>query len=201
MTNSQTSSVLAMMAALIATNTSHAYLDGPDPWSTGAPGEVDCTDCHESFPLNSGNGSLSLLDVPNEYVPGQSYRLQVRIEDPDQMVWGFQLTALDAANAAAGEISVAQPAETQVVEDTDRQYVMHTEDGNFAGTADGPVSWTFDWTAPPASTGPVTFYLAGNAGNNDEEDTGDFVYTTTGISGAPTSIRQSSWSKVKLRNE
>lgn len=42
----------------------------------------------------------------------------------------------------------------------------------------GPRSWEFDWTAPSAGTGPVRFYAAGNAANNDGSDNGDRIYTS-----------------------
>jgi hypothetical protein len=39
-------------------------------------------------------------------------------------------------------------------------------------------TFTFDWTAPSAGTGNVTFYFAGLAGNNNgTDDTGDYTYT------------------------
>ena len=199
MRTATTVSSASWMLTALSVSVAHAYLDGPDPWSTGAPGEVDCTDCHETYPLNSGDGSLALLGVPDNYARGQTYRLQVRIEDPGQLVWGFQLTALDGSDSAAGNLSTVQPVETQIVEDTGRQYVMHTAAGNFADTPSGPVTWTFDWTAPGANAGPITFYLAGNAGNNDEEEFKDYIYTVTGLTGAPVSIQQRSWGQVKLQ--
>ena len=39
-------------------------------------------------------------------------------------------------------------------------------------------TWTFKWTAPNTCSGRITFYAAGNAANNDRNDTGDFIYTS-----------------------
>nr|HMT30309.1 T9SS type A sorting domain-containing protein [Bacteroidia bacterium] len=38
---------------------------------------------------------------------------------------------------------------------------------------------TFNWTAPAASTGTVTFYASGNAANNDGNESGDYIYKTS----------------------
>ena len=43
-------------------------------------------------------------------------------------------------------------------------------------------TWTFNWTPPAAGSGPVHFYLAGNAVNgNNSSDGGDHVYTASAI--------------------
>jgi uncharacterized protein (TIGR03437 family) len=42
-------------------------------------------------------------------------------------------------------------------------------------TADG--AFEFDWTPPGANVGPVTFYVAANAANNDFNSTGDRIHT------------------------
>jgi hypothetical protein len=61
------------------------------------------------------------------------------------------------------------------------QYIKHTSSGTFQGTADGPVSWSFDWTAPTGDDLPlsVSFYAAGNAADGTFGTTGDFIYTTS----------------------
>jgi hypothetical protein len=59
-----------------------------------------------------------------------------------------------------------------------RMYILHTAAGTNP-TGAGTNSWSFKWTAPPTSTGKVTFYAAGNAANNDGAQTGDLIYTTS----------------------
>jgi hypothetical protein len=63
--------------------------------------------------------------------------------------------------------------------------------GTFQGQAAG-ASWTFNWVAPSTDVGPVTFYAAGNQANNNGNETGDQIYTTSAsvrvasvITGAP----------------
>ncbi len=53
------------------------------------------------------------------------------------------------------------------------EYIEHTTPSN-TGT------WTFTWTPPASASGPVRFYLAGNAVNgNSSSDGDDHVYTAT----------------------
>src|SRR5262249_13884214 len=59
-----------------------------------------------------------------------------------------------------------------------------TQQGTDLGTADG-TEWTFDWIAPNADVGPVTFYAAGNAANGDDIPLGDYIYTTIASIGGP----------------
>lgn len=41
------------------------------------------------------------------------------------------------------------------------------------------MTWTFQWKAPAAGTGPVTFYGAFNCGNGNSVPTGTYVYPAT----------------------
>ncbi len=58
------------------------------------------------------------------------------------------------------------------------QYFKHRSAGTFAGQANN-ATWSFDWTAPGAGVGQVTFYVAGNAANNNGSDLGDRIYATS----------------------
>jgi hypothetical protein len=55
-------------------------------------------------------------------------------------------------------------------------YVNHTSAGTNLGDPNGN-SWAFDWTAPGAGGGDVTFYLAGNAANGNFNNQGDYIYS------------------------
>ncbi len=153
---------------------------GPPDQRTGAPGESDCTvGCHNSYSLNSGDGSLSIDDVPTQYNPEETYSISVTIEDPGQQRWGFEITVLDSSNNRAGTLTVTDSTNTQLSTTSGRDYIKHTSAGTFDGTTDGPVSWTFDWTAPSSLTGTVTFYAAGNAASSSSGTKLDYIYTTT----------------------
>jgi hypothetical protein len=153
---------------------------GPPDGRTGAPGESDCTvGCHNTYALNSGDGSLSIDNVPAQYNPEQIYSLSVTISDPGQEKWGFELTVLDDSNNKAGGLIVTDSTNTQLSSSTTRDYIKHTSAGTFDGASNGPVTWTFNWLAPEPGTGTVTFYAAGNAANSAGGNKFDYIYTTS----------------------
>ena len=149
----------------------------PDGYAGNPPGENSCVECHSTFGLNTGNGSLSLLGLPDAYVTGETYRLAIRLADPNARRWGFELTALDSGNDRAGTIARADSQNTQISGGNapNPQYIKQTSNGTHAGQADSS-DWGFDWTAPQGDIGSVTFYLAGNAANNNNSATGDRIY-------------------------
>ncbi|MDT5060485.1 MAG: hypothetical protein QOH63_944, partial [Acidobacteriota bacterium] len=156
----------------------YAYSSGPPAGYTHAPGEFDCSECHLPQP-DAGTGHIS-INVPQTYVPGQTYQITVTHAnaDPTRLRWGFELTALDDSNSKAGELQ-SMDVRTQVLNNqgpgASRQYIEHTSSGTFIGQQGG-ASWTFNWTAPPTNVGPVTFYVAGNQANNDANTSGDYIY-------------------------
>lgn len=167
-----------------------AFSGGPPDGRAGnPPGNMTCktSGCHNSFALNSGDGSFSIDGVPGEYTPGNTYTITVTLSDPGQKRWGFELTVLEGSNQQAGAIIVTDNTNTQLSDNmgTNPDYIKQRSAGTFAGTNDGPVSWSFDWIAPDAAAGDVTFYAAGNAANNNGTASGDYIYTTTASSSAP----------------
>jgi hypothetical protein len=180
-----------------------AYSSGPpDGYGGNPPYYENCTTCHFSYDPNSGDGSLQLLGLPDGFAPGETYSLEVRLADPDQIRWGFELTVLDDADflSSGGQIVVTDPGNTQLSEDGEGtvDYLKHTLGGTQWGLADGPAFWSFDWTAPSADVGSVTFYVAGNAANGDESFIGDYIYVSTyTVPAAPTATVSTTWSRVK----
>ena len=86
------------------------------------------------------------------------------------------MTALDADGARAGSFEVDDAAKTQVSETNSKQYIKHSTTGTAQGTMDTH-SWEFQWTAPDADIGPITFYAAGNASNGNFNPVDDYIYT------------------------
>ena len=176
--------------------------DAPPAGRTGAPGEGTCSTCHGA--LNDGLGTLTISGIPTAYIPGTKYAVTLALARTGKTRWGFQVTSLFAAgNAMAGTLEAPSNL-TQVLSKTSRFYVSHLSgsgaDGTFSGTADGPVSWTFDWTAPAAGGGTVTFYFTGVACDNDGQDSaGDLVYTAAAsyTEGSPTAITPVTWGWIK----
>lgn len=182
----------------------------PPTGHTGAPGEFTCAQCH--FGGEVFDGSLS-IDAPDQYQPGMAYTITITLQDPGQSRWGFELIPLrrgDTELVMAGSLTNLS-AHTTIQEILGgKQYISHTSnefdegepDGTYAGTADGPVAWSFTWTAPPAGSDTVWFYAAGNAANNNlASGVGDFVYTanTFAIEVPSTDVTQTTWGKIKMR--
>jgi len=160
-----------------------AYAEGPPFGLTGAFGEGTCQQCHLGNSLNVSGGSLSIKNVPQNYTPGQTYPIQVVISRSGQQRWGFELAARETSNGRqAGTITSTSTA-TQLGVLGGIQYIEHTSSGTSLGSAQG--TWTFNWTAPATSVGPVTFAAAGNAANGNFANTGDFIYTATAASQPP----------------
>jgi hypothetical protein len=163
---------------------------GPFLPFTGAPGDpitdgATCNypgGCHDMFAPDSGPGTL-VIQAPASYAPGETYLIRVDLAQEGQLRWGFQMTAIDELLQAAGTFATTD-ANTQVQDfsllGTDRSYISHSEVGTAAGQPSGN-SWNVDWTAPAEDVGPVTFYAAGNAANNNDSQTGgvggDYIYT------------------------
>ena len=151
-----------------------SFLPPPDE-KTGAPNEGTCADCHAGNALNVSGGSL-MVTIPETYQPNEVYTIIVDLSRAGQSKWGFEMTALDANGARAGSFTADDAANTQLTETNNKQYIQHTTAGTATGTNDAH-SWEFEWTAPDADIGPITFYAAGNAANGDGGTTGDYIYT------------------------
>lgn len=172
-----------------------AHSGGPDPRNTGAPGDnqLACASagCHTSSfsggPINAGGGSVSISFSTPTYTPGTPVGVTVQVTDPTNRRYGFQASARlesNLATAQAGRFS------------TGTGMVILCDNGFPRGNGNCPSSalvefieqstpsttgtWTFNWTPPAAGSGPVRFYVAGNAVNgNGTNDGGDRVYTAS----------------------
>ncbi len=155
-----------------------AFSSGPPDEKTGAPNENTCAQagCHAGNDLNVSGGSLMLTMIPETYIPNEVYTIVVNLSRTGQSRWGFELTALDADGARAGSFEVDDAGNTQLSEANSKQYIKHTSIGTAQGTNDTH-SWEFQWTAPDADIGPITFYAAGNASNGNFNPIDDYIYT------------------------
>lgn len=148
----------------------------PPMGHTGAPGESNCTSCHGGTALNSGPATRSLLlngSVPTAYVPGQTYNVSLTVNRATRVKFGFQLKVEDNNGSDAGTL-----ISTTNRTDLASGYLSQTWNGNTATTT-GSITWNFQWTAPSAGTGDVTFYYCSNAANNNGGTSGDEIYTNT----------------------
>lgn len=160
-----------------------ASVFGPSPSFTNAPLENNCTVCHTGS-VNTGTGNVVITGLPANYLPGQQIPLTVTVSQSDAVVYGFQMTALDANGLKAGTYTLpaASPSQLKLVNNViggaERQYIEHTADG-VTPTQFGTKSWTFVWTAPAQRVGKIGFYAGGNAANGNGLSSGDQIYTTS----------------------
>ncbi|MEZ4775267.1 MAG: choice-of-anchor V domain-containing protein [Bacteroidia bacterium] len=154
-----------------------SYSDGPPEGRTGAPGELTCYNgyCHNSYLVNSGPGLVSLTSSLSEqgYSPGEIYDISVKVIHPGQSAFGFQLLPYSPdSDAGIGQIYETDTVITQLKTDGDRTYIMHDS----ALFVNDSAIWHFQWQAPPAFAGPVVFYAAFLAADNNGNRSGDYVY-------------------------
>jgi hypothetical protein len=105
--------------------------------------------CHGSQPgTPSGNeSSMITSNIPQAgYVAGQTYDMTVSVSGGGNK-FGFSLSAQGNAG------SLIASSSTQL--NGSGNFVTHTFSSN---TGSGGRSWNFQWTAPTAGTGDVTFY-------------------------------------------
>lgn len=159
----------------------HKQSGGGQPGFTGAPGENNCTQCHVGTVQDgTTENALVLLEgiTPvTEYTPGTSYTVSVTMNSSPAKK-GFSATALDGNTAMAGTFTgdgtIGGTQDFTNVPGT-RTYVSHTATSNTSSQN----SWLWTWVAPTAGTGDVTFYVATNAANDNNNTSGDAIYLST----------------------
>ncbi len=175
---------MALLSSASKQNAS-ASAFGATPVHTNAPGEANCTSCHSDFELNSGSGEVTISGVGPTYTPGQQMTVTVTATQADAVIYGFQLTAIDAAGNKAGTFDIPPQSEERIQilqgvvgASTIRDYVGHTSGGLSNGQF-GFNDWVFTWKAPIMNAGRVTFYATTNAANSDGGPGGDYIYSTS----------------------
>lgn len=142
-----------------------SYSASPPAGYTGSPLDgQSCTACHSSFSPVSNSASLSLTGLPAQWAPATPYALTLTLGAGTR--YGFELTAENGG----GKRGVFTAGANSAVLDGGQRYLGHSN----AGTSVN--SWAFTWTAPAAGAGNISFYLAGNAANNNGANSGDTIH-------------------------
>ena len=160
-----------LLTALLVPALLIGFTNAPPANTTGAPGQNNCTSCHGGAANNSGPATFA-IGAPASVAPGATVPITVSITGSSMPKHGFALTARGSGGTFLGTWQITDPTNTQTVGSQD---VGHKS----AGTNQS--SWSVDWTAPGALSGPVTFYAAGLQGNGGGSS-GDFSYTTSAVS-------------------
>lgn len=152
--------------------------NGPAGGKTGAPGEQNCTSCHSGATQDGSTENLLILNNDlgmgmTQYTPGATYTVNLSMaSNPAKK--GFQVTALNGANAMAGNFVAGANTQlkTATISGGQRKYATHKNTSNTSATQ----VWNWTWVAPANSEGAVTFYVATNKANNNNNDNGDVIY-------------------------
>lgn len=158
-----------------------ALVTGAPTGRTGGFGEPTCrdSDCHIGNPLDAPGGSLTITGVPDTYSPSVVYPIRITINRTGQSRWGFELAARFENNGQrAGTLQPVDGNAFIQFGSNGVQYATHTLIGTRAGTSGGTF-YNLNWVAPATPNGRIRFHAAGNAANNNNQPTGDFIYATS----------------------
>ena len=166
------------------------YSSTPPAGYTGATGSY-CVDCHSSFALNSGGGSVTVTGLPvGGYTLGGFYNtiaITINHGAADRKKWGFSMKAVDAAGNAVGTFNSTNSHAKR--NSNDASELSHF---SASTTPAGANTFTYDnlsWVAPGTNVGPVTFYYVGNAANNLNGNQGDYIYSGTTVISLPIDLK------------
>lgn len=163
----------------------HMDDDNGKAGATGSPGEETCaeSDCHTGTAVNGGPGEVTITssNMPNwEYVPGQQYAISVVVSESGRDLFGLGVEALKSNGDNAGTLvaGTGTQIKSKNIQGFSRKSIVHNL--NTGATSDLH-TFTFTWNAPSTDVGDVTFYVAGNAANGNDDESGDHIYTTTQV--------------------
>src|SRR6056300_1615808 len=96
--------ILFFLGSWTSISTLWGYSSNPP---NGYHGESqNCSSCH-SGNLNTGNGSISLTGLPENYNPGQTYDLALTVLGTNSRGYGFQLTPKANGSTSGNLVAVS----------------------------------------------------------------------------------------------
>ncbi|HOW30090.1 MAG TPA: T9SS type A sorting domain-containing protein [Bacteroidales bacterium] len=126
------------------------YPTGAPAGYTGSPGDgKNCTDCHTGT-ASTVSGWITSNIPATGYEPGQTYQITATNNITGSGKYGFEVSPQNTSGTLLG--TLAAGSNNQLV--GNNKYVTHVSASETVKT------WTFNWTAPAAGTGNVTFYGA-----------------------------------------
>jgi len=146
----------------------------------------NCTSCH-SGTVNPAGGGVTAIGLPTTYTAGLSYPFSVKITHSaaNRLVWGVAIKAIDTlTHAVIGTWTTTNP-------NTSIKGTPTIANGNYelshanAATSTATNTYTYSnltWVAPSVPTAVqsrVKFYISAVAGDNNGNESNDFVYTTS----------------------
>jgi hypothetical protein len=142
--------IITAITLSLFSNSANSYPEGAPAGNTGSPADgTTCSQsgCHNGTPVTQAG--IITSDVPSSgYKPGNTYNITVSLTGSGKK--GFQVSPQDISGNVFG--SLIAGLGTKIV---GTKYITHTAEK----TANSS-SWTFQWIAPAAGKGAVTFYGA-----------------------------------------
>lgn len=143
-----------------------AFPDGA-PWGAANPAaEQDCAACHFGTEPVLASDALVIHGLPDNLHPGGTYSLSITFESPNIVVAGFQLIAQTTEKGAGLFTSGAD----------DVEFIGASIRSTAPLRMSGRAVWEIEWRAPDELAGPIDFYLAASAANDDGSPFGDTVH-------------------------
>lgn len=183
--------ILVASAAIFTVFTAEVTNSSGRAGVTGSPGEATCnqTNCHNSFTLNSGTGSINATSTLPAwtYTPGTDYTINLIVKKTGLIRFGIGAEILLASGANAGTMTITNSTQTQfksaTIGSNVRKNLVHQLNG---GVGTDSCVFSFSWTAPSTDVGKVTLYAAGNCSNSSGTASGDYIYTMVRVFDSPT---------------
>ncbi len=172
----------------------YAHITGMPLGYTGVPstlasdnGGATCAQCHTGLQVVSGGTSFTLH--VSSYTPGVQQGISLTMSNTPGLRFAFQLTARLQSDLTkeAGTFTKTSNSQPYCANGStfscngDIQYVTNTPSAVFPTTGGG-ITWGLTWTPPGRDLGPVVFYAAAVAANNDGTPLNDRVYLISGQS-------------------
>ena len=178
--------ILWLFAAAATTVVSMANSNSTPIKFTGAPvdGGLDCTVCHRAHGAanSDARGKVSIVTAAT-YVPGIKQNVDVKIDYPNGVQWGFQLTArpLNDLTKMAGTFTTSNIVRVMCNPAGDSPCHGDLEFATHRTTAGTPpiasFIFTVEWTPPINEVGAIVFYAAASAAVTTSSLADDYIYT------------------------
>ena len=160
---------------------------------------ANCGNCHPGPTSIADTGLITSTIPATGYLPDSTYTITATVTRMGHVRFGFEISPQDTLGNYLG-LLINTNANTQLTAGNSH-YITHT----FAGTTgtNDYHTWTFDWTAPYAGTGDVTFYGSFNATNNNFTQLGDTCIVSKMLvheGSITTGIRQNEMDQLALKD-
>lgn len=170
--------LVGILVALLVAARPAVFPERPPPAHTGGFGEPTCHACHFDQALNGPTGDVVIGGLPEWYVPGARYELQVTVRAPSLALAGFQAAARFRDGTQAG---ILEPVDDRAeVTHADGVAYAHQTVAGVRATGGGAAVWTLRWRAPDTA-GDVVVHVTGNAANADASPFGDAIHTDSAV--------------------